>query len=250
MTLRGTRSTPTRGSATPISALRKRWYFLALALGAFGTRCHVGLVSAGRPIALLRILGRLLELVPANPPPLPLTLGSGRALRLRVRWALARYRRTPCHDGYALLDEIAASKPAGNTSASPARAPARPCQHAPTGPRARARARGVRAQTNTRPRVRAFLPRPRIRLQADTHAAPCAHAPTHARACTPKHARTRTHQWLSRPWMATTRLTACRGTGTCTPLTWTATSAGNAKAAPSRSCAAPSRLSVLAAAPV
>ena len=57
MTLRGTRSTPTRGSATPISALRKRWYFLALALGAFGARCHVGLVSAGRPIALLRILG-------------------------------------------------------------------------------------------------------------------------------------------------------------------------------------------------
>ena len=120
--------------------------------------------------------------------------------------ALARYRRTPCHDGYELLDEIAASKPAGNTSASPARTPARPCQHAPTG--TRARAGGVRAQTNTRPRVRAFLPRPRIRLQADTHAATCAHAPTHARACTPKHARTRTHQWLSRPWMATTRLTS------------------------------------------
>ncbi len=194
MTLRGTRATPTRGSATPISALRKRWYFLALALGAFGARCHVGLVSAGRPIALLRILGRLLELVPANPPPLSLTLGSGRALRLRVRWRWqgtgARHATTATR---CWTRSPHRSPPA--TRQPPLRVRVHRHARASTHPQARAhvRARGVRAQANTRPRVRVFLQRPRMRLQADTHSAPCAHAPTHARACAPKHARARTN---------------------------------------------------------
>ena len=237
MTLRGTRSTPTRGSATPISALRKRWYFLALALGAFGARCHVGLVSAGRPIALLRILGRLLELVPANPPPLPLTLGSGRALRLRVRW---RWQGTGAR--HATTATRCWTRSPHRSPPATRQPPLRVHRHAraSTHPQARAHARVECAHRQTHARACACFchahayaykqtpTQPHARTHLRTHAH--AHPSTHAHACTNG---SRGHGWRPRG------LLPCRGTGTCTPLTWTATSAGNAKATPSQ-CAAPS----------
>ena len=205
MTLRGTRSTPTRGSATPISALRKRWYFLALALGAFGARCHVGLVSAGRPIALLRILGRLLELVPANPPPLPLTLGSGRALRLRVRWrwpgtgarhattATRCWTRSPHRSPPATRQPPLRVHRHVRASTHPqARAHARvECAHRQTHARACARFCHAHAyaykQTPTQPHAHTHL-RTHAHSHPSTHARACTNGSRgHAAYCLPRH---------------------------------------------------------------
>jgi hypothetical protein len=109
-----------------------------------------------------------------------------------------------------------------------------------------ARTRGWRARTDKHTRARARVSATPTHTLTSRHPRSHMRARTYARTRMHTQARTHAHAPMA---LAATRLTACRGTGTCTPLTWTATSAGNAKATPSRSCAAPSRPSVLAAAP-
>jgi hypothetical protein len=207
MTLRGTRSTPTRGSATPISALRKRWYFLALPLGALAQGVMSAWFQLEDPSLFYAFWGDCLSLYPPTPRPCPSLwalegrYGSGydgagqvpaHAMPRRLR-AAGRDRRIEARRQHVSLPCACTGTPVPARTHRPACTRARAWRartdkHTPA--RARVSATPTHALTSRHPRshmrARTYA-RTRIHTQARTHAhAPMALATTRLTAL-PRH---------------------------------------------------------------